>query len=258
MFILKLFDENFINTLLQDINKKSIKIFVTNKDILRVFKNMLGSNVSTLMKADRPQLVNELYGKVSFFLQTMIHLLPTLKQQLTDQDIMNLRDNLYTLDLWLWIEALQLLADADTDLASTYGDMSIVGIFAGMRDTLFGFLLWYTHIQQEAVQAKVDLHLPVLRRIYIIDVLNISEIYYTLFESMIEQLVIRYHPILTQWMMMDDNQKYFAIGVGNWLAFIDGKRDDEIINQVTGEDVVWLRGYLKTISYYNKRYVIPK
>ncbi len=130
MFILKLFDENFVNTILQDINKKSIKIFVNNKDILRVFKNMLGANVSKFMKADKNMLIDELYGKTSFFLQSIVHLLPTLKKHFTEGDITNLRDNLYTLDLWLWIEALQLLADNETDLASTYGDLSILGIVA--------------------------------------------------------------------------------------------------------------------------------
>jgi len=82
-----------------------------------------------------------------------------------------------------------------------------------MRDTLFGFLLRYTYLQKEARDAKVDLHLEVLKKIYIIDVLNISDVYQGAFENMLEQLVIRYHPILTQWISMDDNQKYFSIGV---------------------------------------------
>lgn len=34
MFILKLFDENFIATVLQDINRKSIQIFVKKQEIL--------------------------------------------------------------------------------------------------------------------------------------------------------------------------------------------------------------------------------
>ncbi len=80
-----------------------------------------------------------------------------------------------------------------------------------MRDTLFGFLLRYTYLQKEARDAKVDLHLDVLKKIYIIDVLNIAEIYHGAFENMLEQLVIRYHPILTQWIAMDDNPKYFSI-----------------------------------------------
>ncbi len=258
MFILKLFDENFVNTILQDINKKTIKIFVTNKDILRTFKNMLGANVSTLSKSTKNALIDEIYGKVSFFMQTIMHFLPTLKTQLTETDITSIRENLYTLDLWLWNEALQTLADLETDLSSTYGDLSIMGITASMRDTLFWFLLRYTYVQQEARDAKVNLHLPVLKKIYIIDVLNISEIYYTQFEAMIEQLVIRYEPILTQWIKMDDNQKYFWIGVGNWISVTDGKKDDQIIAEISGEDIIWFRWYLKTISYYNKRYVIPK
>jgi hypothetical protein len=137
MFILKLFDENFVNTILQDINQKTIKAYVINKDILKVFKNMLGSEVSRIMKADKTTIVDELYGNIGYFLQTIVHFVDTLKDQLTEEDMAHIKDNLYTLDLRMRIEAMQHLVNQDVDFNDTYGDLSILGIASGLRETIF-------------------------------------------------------------------------------------------------------------------------
>ncbi|USN54547.1 MAG: hypothetical protein H6765_08590 [Candidatus Peribacteria bacterium] len=228
MFILKLFDENFVNTILQDINQKTIKIYVSNKDILKVFKNMLGSEISKLMKASKPALVEKLYGNVAHFLKSLNHFLPTLKKQLDSEDIAHIKDNLYTLDLRMWMEALQSLVNADIDLNATYGDLSIMGISAGLRETIFGFLLYYIYLQEEARTTGIELQFQALKRIYVLDVLNLSETYYTHFDHMIEQLVIRYHPILSLWIGLDENKQYFKVGLNNWLNFIENKSQEQI------------------------------
>lgn len=41
MYILKLFDENFLHTVLQDINKKQVKIFVSTSEMLTLFKHIV-------------------------------------------------------------------------------------------------------------------------------------------------------------------------------------------------------------------------
>ncbi len=41
MYILKLFDENFLHTVLQDINKKQVKIFVSTPEMLTLFKHIV-------------------------------------------------------------------------------------------------------------------------------------------------------------------------------------------------------------------------
>jgi hypothetical protein len=75
---------------------------------------------------------------------------------------------------------------------------------------------------------------------------------------LIEQLVVRYHPILSQWIALDENKDYFKIGKNNRINYINNKSEDQITGETIGEDVIRFRGYVKTISYYNKRYLIPK
>jgi hypothetical protein len=217
MFILKLFNESFINTILQDINQKNLKIYITNQQMLKTFKNVLGQELSHLMKADDETIIDQVYRRVEVFLPAISHFVSTLHDYLDGDDVEQIKENLYTLDLWMWLEALQYLGEEEVDFASNYGDLSILGVIAGMRDTLFGLLLYLTHLQKEASEAQIDLKLQALKKIYILDVLNLSESYLDVFDRMIEKLLIRYHPILNLWISLDDNKKYFGIGLGNWL-----------------------------------------
>jgi len=67
----------------------------------------------------------------------MPQFLGTLQNSLYDKDIQALKDNLYTLDFQLWRDAVVWLGDEDVILSETYGDMSIMGIFAQLRETWF-------------------------------------------------------------------------------------------------------------------------
>jgi hypothetical protein len=42
------------------------------------------------------------------------------------------------------------------------------------------------------------------------------------------------------------------------MSYIEQRADEQITTEIMWEDVIWFRGYVKTITYYNKRYVIPK
>ena len=44
----------------------------------------------------------------------------------------------------------------------------------------------------------------------------------------------------------------------NTQKFFGKKDKSEIIRSFSAEDVLWFRGLLKNISYYNQRYIIPK
>jgi hypothetical protein len=44
----------------------------------------------------------------------------------------------------------------------------------------------------------------------------------------------------------------------NRTAFTKDKQSDEIMKKCNGEDFVRLAWFLKNITYYNKRFLIPK
>ena len=76
--------------------------------------------------------------------------------------------------------------------------------------------------------------------------------------TIIDTLSVAYHPLLELWIQLDDNLQYFALGAQNRTKFIDKKNSEQIAADISGEDVVRCRGFLKSITYYNKRIVRPK
>ncbi len=258
MFILKLFDENFINTIMQDINAKTMRVHVSNPAILTMFKNILGHAISRVMKLGNKALLTQVYSPVAQQLVAMPHFLPTVCNRLTKQDCMHLKENLYTVDLWLWWETIGLFEKNDVNLSDTYGDMSILGIIAGLRETLFGYLLYYTYLLTQETTTWVSYKLTALKKIYVLDVLNISEHHFVSINAVIEHMAIRYHPLLTQWISLDDNKGFFNVGANNRLRYSEQYNEEQLSIESAGEDIVRLRWYLKAISYYNKRYLLPK
>jgi hypothetical protein len=67
---------------------------------------------------------------------------------------------------------------------------------------------------------------------------------------------IEFHDILKLWIEIDDNKQFFKIWSANWVKFTKGKED--IYKEISGEDVLWFKWFLKNITYYNKRYLMPK
>ena len=58
-------------------------------------------------------------------------------------------------------------------------------------------------------------------------------------------------PILKLW-------SFFALIAKNWDSFSTEKSEEQLLASFSGEDLVWFRGLLKNIAYYNKRFVIPR
>lgn len=49
---------------------------------------------------------------------------------------------------------------------------------------------------------------------------------------MLDDLLATYEELLQKRIYLDDNQKYFSIGLGNRLSFIEGKDDEQIATEV--------------------------
>lgn len=76
-------------------------------------------------------------------------------------------------------------------------------------------------------------------------------------KEQIDALSDRYTPLLEQWINIDDNDQYLYIGLANWMTRCEGKQTNDLLSNLNGDDIVWFGGYLKNISYYNRRYIIP-
>lgn len=66
-----------------------------------------------------------------------------------------------------------------------------------------------------------------------------------------------YSDILSLWILLDDNQDYMYIGFNNRISRCDMHHDEAKMN-ISDEDTIRFLSYLKHISYYNRRLLIPQ
>lgn len=268
--ILKLFDENFIATVFQDINPKDIRIFIKNKNIIDIFKNMFGKKISWLAKDKKNEIWKKLYTPISNLLVNSKDFLKTIQKNLTDNDIYHLKENIYNLDFWLAQSIYTELSNIG--LKEDYSDQVILWICANCRETCFGLMLFITFISQ--VEQTKDFKTHLIKKLYITDILNINIEKMNKEENNIKYKIIKildniyeqFSEILKNRVAIDDNKDFLKIWMESRLHFINDNKtnsnkpveDDAIIKKISGEDVIWLRWFLKNITYYNKRFLIPK
>ena len=275
MFIIKMFDENFVATLLQDINPEDVKIYVKQKNIIDSFKKSFGKEVSEMVQHDDTKLIEHVYQPIQALLSQETSFLQPLQQSLKPIDVMTIKDHAYSLEFRLAQRLFHLLQKQRLQFANHYSDMSILGILATMRDTLLWFLLYCEYLSNKQLsgdnnsvdkslswsrtdeEKDKDYRLSVLMQIYIVDVVNVAEQYMPIVEKIIKWLYDEFHELLAQWINIDDNQRYCKIGHENWIGFVANKQDEEILAETMGEDIIWFRWYIKNLTYYNRRYLIP-
>ncbi len=255
-YLIKLLNENFFANNLQDINQKDIKLFIQNKNIIESFKNKFSTNISSIVKLNNKDFLSYIYS--DFLNLIWLEDKNSIYSKFEESDISNIKENIYTFDLWLWLNFIKLFNDEKFDIKNTHSKEAIMWISSLLRDSLFWFILYYKFLESKEQEIWKDLKLNSLKNIYIYDILWISQDYYYLVDYVLNNLLDEYEDILIKWINIDDNVTYFNFWYENWVNFIEWKSFDKIISDISWEDIIWFRWYLKNISFYNKRYLIPK
>ena len=250
--LLKSFDETAIATILQDINPKDIRLYIKNKMIIELFKWLIGSEISDMVRIHDDQFVEMVYQDISIHLVDT-GFLSTLKNNLTEQDIYHIKENIYNLDFWISKKFFRAMRDNGLLLQKDYSDLVILGIFSTLRETIFGVLIFLTYLQNTTAK-----HIEILIQLYIENILHIDEQYHAKMISIIHDIQADFNQIITYWIEIDDNKDYLKIWEMNRAKFCGEKCDDEIKKKIISEDIIWFKWFLKNISYYNKRFLMPQ
>lgn len=259
-FLMKSADEIALTTLLQDCNPQLWKLYVKNKALLDWFQAQYSSNISSLIQLSSNEFVYNYYEPIFWNFQLWENVLKILQNAFTDQDIVRLKNSLYAFDVQLFREAISMIPWKN--FSKIYNDSVILQHLSLLRETLFGFLIYYRYLQmlQESENGKKHLDLSLLKRVYILKVLNWDESLYSVWCKLIDTLLEQFWSAFSLFVEFDDNKEFFSILKENWLDFLKKlwkKSDIEKQLAFSFEDLLWLRWVLKHITYYNKRYLIP-
>jgi len=255
--LLKSFDETFIATILQDINPKDIRLYIKNKRIIELFKWLMGQEISGMVNTSDSQFIESVYQDIA---QNLEHkeFLKTLKKGLTEQDIYHIKENIYNLDFWISKKFFRAITEHTILLKKEYSDLVILGIFSTIRETFSGLLIYLTYMRDEARIKNITLDTESLIRLYVQDILNIDEYYQHKITDIINDLQAYFNEIIKYWIEIDDNKDYLKIGYDNRIKFSGNKSIEETKKKIISEDIIWFKWFLKNISYYNKRFLMPQ
>ena len=255
--LLKSFDENFLAIILQDINPKDIRIYLKHKGILDAFKALLGKQVSDLVTSKPTKFLETVYGSIAQHLQSKDIFLASLKKNLSNNDLFHIKENVYNIDFRIAQAAYHDIHGNKIMLSANYSDAAILWILAQIRETLWGFLLYRAFLQSQT-NSKRNLQIDFLNKIYVQEILHLDDYYLKKFLQVMDRVADTFQDIIQQWLELDDNKEYFRIAMDNRIPFTQNKQAEEIMKKCNGEDFVWFAWFLKNITYYNKRFLIPK
>jgi len=251
--VIKLFTEWMISSFFQDLNPKDTKLLIKNSQILDLFRKNFWEKISELVKLSKNKFIEKFYQWWIENLSEKKKIYSLLELELSDDNLVNLKDSLYKLDYWVTnnlYEKLQIIR-----LNNKYDDALCLTVYWMLRETLFWFMLLYSYFQkQEKVEKSKN---DILIMYYVKDILwlripEATEIYDAILETIKE-----FSTILELWTGIDDNPWFLKLIEKSRKTFCSKKDDNQIFWSIAWEDLLRFRGLLKNITYYNKRYVIP-
>ena len=253
--VIKLYTEGMIASFFQDLNPKDTKLTIKNTQILELFKTQFGEQVSEMVKLGADKFLEAFYAPILSQIKDSKAFLHVLSSSLQDNDLVNLKDALYKLDFWISFSFFKKLEALK--LWKQYDDTLLLALFGSIRETFFGLALLFVYLEQKEKAPSREKN-EILLMVYVRDILGIKikkadQVFKIMVET-IEEL----KPILKLWISLDDNKGFFDLIAKNWDSFCAEKTEDQLLASFSGEDLVWFRGLLKNIAYYNKRFVMPR
>ena len=253
--VIKLYTEGMIVSFFQDLNPKDTKLTIKNTQILELFKTQFGEQVSEIVKLGSDKFLEAFYAPILSQIKDSKAFLRVLSSSLQENNLVNLKDALYKLDFWISFSFFKKLEALK--LWKQYDDALLLALFGSVRETFFWLALLFVYLEQKE-KAPSPQKNEILLMVYVRDILGIkikkADQVFKVMVDTIEEL----KPILQLWISLDDNKGFFDLIAKNWASFCAEKTEDQLLASFSGEDLVWFRGLLKNIAYYNKRFVMPR
>lgn len=253
LIVLKLLTENALAILFQDILSKDIKLSIQQESIIEIFQKLHAKKIGQWVKMKREPLIEAIYSPL-IDLTNDKSLMDKIKNNLTDSDMRNIKENLYSFDFQIMQECMKRLKDLD--LHEHYADSVIYTLLASLRDTLVGILFLIHMCLEKQQEKKIDLQIFRLVNLYCKEVLCLTDDESDQCSKIIFDLYEQYKDLITLWVKIDDNQYFLEVGTDCRWIFLS--KEGAVPHSISTEDIMRFGGYLKHITYYNKRFIIPR
>lgn len=252
-FIIRLLHETIWSILLQDMYQSDVTLYIKNNDIIQLFKQYFSEDIAHYIKYTDEELIQRMYGSYAQIVDSK-NISSYIMKKINDEDIIHIKDRMYALDFWLYKKMREQLEDNDL---SVYDSPVLLYMYSMMKETLFGLLLYVHYIRHQEHVHQKKYHSQDLIVLYSRLVCGTKNNDFSPVWDIIDTMLDQYNDILSLWILLDDNQDYMYIGFNNRITRCDDYPDANKMN-ISDEDTIRFFSYLKHISYYNRRLLIPQ
>lgn len=249
--ILRLMDESSLAIILQDINPKDIKIYNKNKLLIELFKNRFGKEISRLVQLENTQFIKNIYQDIEYIFPNK-NLITIIENHFNTTDIYHIKENLYNIDFRI-SKIYYQEARKHFEQQSMFDGNTLLEIYGQHKETLLWFMLYLIKITKKNPKNK-----EFFINLYNKNIIHVSEKGIEIRNTIVNTIYEEHKDILETIITIDDNSEFLRMGEENRDRFTKKVPIPEIQKQITGEDYLRFKWYLKNITYYNKRFFIPK
>lgn len=252
MSMIDLLIQSSMSCVMQDALEKDIKLYPQSQVMIRRFKKIYGDRIAQYIKSTSSDLISYVMPIVDSDAYELLS---------DDHTLAHMRESLYTIDLHCYHDVISQLIVHEI-YVSKYHTHSSILIAATMRETLYGLLCMMAMLQLQTKysRSKSEEITQFLLTSYVIHIVGLQDTATMIVcFDIIYQVYGQISDLLMDIVKLDDNEEFLMMGIEFMNRFLKDK-DDAVKAHISllNEDVVWLRGYLKHVNYYNKRYFIPQ
>lgn len=249
-FLLRQYLKQSFAILTQDIVPKDVKLVTHNNDIVTEFQSTFGESIERRIDLNQLSFVEDHYKSIDQFIWSSIgsHLSLTI----SSKELKNIKESAYSLEYWLYNDFIKSVWKSNLCSLMNSTERCIFAAF--LRDSLFGCCILYCAMLRKSNEKWITVFQRRFLTIYFQYVLWCNEVDLSLFVSLTEDLCLMNLRILNKICEMDDNPYFLEVGLDCRLLYVNKhEQEDEFLV----EDELRLYGYLKHVTYYNKRLIIP-
>ena len=256
LWVLKLHIQGTISAYFQDLNPKDIRLTIKNPQILELFRNKYGSLISERVKMDKRKFIEVFYGasaeiiwgrksKFFNFLNEKI---------IDDNDHLSLKESLYKLDFWVCWEMMNKIK---YKYGKYYGKAISFSFLGELRELLFGYLILMHSIRKNTNKKLSKQITDILSHVFLGEMIWLGPSGYKAMHTALLEIEQEFDDFLELWISLDDNEEFLNFISSNMIKYFE-QALLTLPPFMWSDDLIWFRGLLKNLSYYNKRFIIPE
>lgn len=178
-----------------------------------------------------------------------------LNEKIIDEsDHLLLKESLYKLDFWMSWEMMKKLK---YKYGKYYGKSISLAFFGQLRELLFGYLILIHGIRKNKNKKLTAEITNILSHVFLDEMIGLGASGYKAMHTALLEIEEVFDEFLELRTGLDDNEEFLQFISSNMIKYFE----NALLFPppfMGNDDLIWFRGLLKNLSYYNKRFIMPE